>query len=113
MGCWAATFRQAVCIRALVVNTTSTLSWASSSSACSASTSGFTFSRVVVVSRSGKACSRASRPLLWFRTQALFSALFSWRKATFSSLGLELKMFSLDSSGSPALGAGSRDSSTA
>ena len=75
--------------------------------------SGFTFSRVVVVSRSGKACSRASRPLLWFRTQALFSALFSWRKATFSSLGLELKMFSLDSSGSPALGAGSRDSSTA
>ena len=113
LGCCAATFRQAVCIRVLVVNTTSALSCATSSSTCSASTSGLMFSRQVMDSRSGNARSSASRPLSWLRTQALFPALFSCRNTTFSSLGLGLKMFSLASSGSPVLGAGSSESSTA
>ena len=40
---------------------------------CSASTSGETFSRLVMMSRSGNAFFRASIPFSWPRTQALFS----------------------------------------
>ena len=96
LGCWAATFRQAVCIRTLVVNTTSAPSWATSSSTCSASTSGSTFSREERITRSPKVLARASRPFSWARTQALASSLYSWMKLTRSSLG-RVKMFSLES----------------
>ena len=113
LGCWAATFRQAACIRALVVNTMSALSWATSSITCSASTSGFTFSRLLTTTRSGNAFSSASRPFSCPRTQALVSRLCSCRNTTFSGAGLGLKMFRRLSSGSlPAL-AGSSCSSTA
>ena len=95
----------------LVVNTTSALSWATSSMICSASTSGETFSRLVMTSRSGNAFFRASIPFSWPRTQALFLASYSCRNTTLSWLGL-LKMFSLFSSGSLP-GFGSSESSTA
>ena len=70
------------------------------------------FSRQLTKSLSGNAFTSAARPLSCPRTHALVWALCSWRKTTRSSLGRELKMFSLLNSGS-ALRFGSSSSSTA